>query len=193
MTTVILARHGETDWNRDHRWQGHADPPLNEMGRAQSRELVARLADVQLEAVYSSDLLRALETARAVTTAKGLQVVADPLLREIDVGEWTGLTTDEIKGRFRAGWERNRMGEDGWERGETHPDMSLRIVSAVSRIAGDHPGGQILCVLHGGVIRALLAHAASMPLEAYRRTRRGPENGSVSTIGVEDGTFRRID
>ena len=193
MTTVILTRHGETDWNRDHRWQGHADPSLNELGQAQARELVERLADLPLDAVYSSDLRRARETAEAVAEAKGLQVVTDSLLREIEVGEWTCLTTDEIKARFPAGWERHAAGGDGWERGETHAAMSSRIVSVVSRIAGGHPGEQILCVLHGGVIRALLAHAASMPLDEYRRTRRGPANGSVSRIAVEDGRFRRID
>ena len=193
MTTFLIVRHGQSTWNAEHRWQGLADPPLSELGREQARALAAELRDVPLDAVYASDLQRASETAEAVARAKGLTVVTNPTLREIDVGEWSGLTTDEIKARFPAGWERLSAGGDGWEHGETHAAMSERIVSAVTGIAGAHPGEQILCVLHGGVIRALLARAAGMPLSEYRLTHRGPANGTVSRIAVEDGTFRRID
>ena len=193
MTTILIVRHGESTWNSEHRWQGHADPRLSEFGREQARELAEELRDVRLDAVYASDLRRASETAEVVARTKGLAVVTDPSLREIDVGEWSGLTTDEIKARFPAGWRRQSHGGDGWEQGESHAAMSDRIVAAASRIAAVHPRGQILCILHGGVIRALLAHAAEMPLDDYRRTQRGPANGTVSRIAVEDGAFRRID
>ena len=193
MTTILIVRHGQTDWNRDQRWQGHADPPLNELGRGQASGLAAELGGVPLDAVYASDLRRASETAEIVAGTKGLSVVTDPALREIDVGEWSGLTTDEIKARFPAGWERHSSGGDGWEHGEPHAAMSDRIVIAVAGIAAQHPDGQVLCVLHGGVIRALLARASGMSLVEYRRTARGPANGTVSRIAVEDGAFRRID
>jgi phosphoserine phosphatase len=193
VTTILLARHGETDWNREHRWQGHADPPLNDRGREQAAELARRLAGVRLDAVYSSDLARARETAAIVATAMGLAVVVDPALREIDVGEWRGLTTPEIETRFADGYRRHADGGDGWEHGETHAAMSARSVAAVGRIAEAHPCGDVLCVLHGGVIRALLAHAAGVDLAEYRRTQRAPVNGSVARIAVEDGAFRRID
>src|SRR5438876_6792690 len=100
VTTLILARHGETDWNRDGRCQGHADPPLNERGREQALELAELLADEPIEAVYSSDLRRAHETARIVADRKGLDVIVDPQLRERDVGHWSGLTAAEIEERF---------------------------------------------------------------------------------------------
>jgi probable phosphoglycerate mutase len=190
---MFLVRHGETDWNREHRWQGHADPPLNETGRAQSRELAQRLADVPLAAIYASDLARARETAEVVAEARRLPVVTDPALREIDVGEWCGLTTDEIRARFPVAWERHAAGGDGWERGETHAAMSARIVSAAARIALAHSNRNVLCVLHGGVIRALLARAAGVDLDEYRRTTRGPVNGAVARLAVEGGRFRRID
>jgi probable phosphoglycerate mutase len=193
VTVFLIVRHGQSTWNAEHRWQGLADPPLSELGREQARALAADLRDVSLDAVYASDLQRARDTAEAVAHVKGLAVVTDPALREIDVGEWSGLTADEIKARFPAGWERLTEGGEGWERGETHAAMSERIMSAVSRIAAAHPGEQILCVLHGGVIRALLARAAGMSLTEYRLTQRGPANGTVSRIAVEDGTFRRID
>src|SRR5438876_6692501 len=91
VTTLILARHGETDWNRDGRFQGHADPPLNDRGREQARSLADALADQPIEAIYSSDLRRAHETAQIVAQRQGLEVLVDPDLRERDVGEWSGL------------------------------------------------------------------------------------------------------
>jgi probable phosphoglycerate mutase len=192
-TTILLVRHGETDWNRAGRWQGHADPPLNDRGREQARALVARLADTQLDAIYSSDLARARGTAEIVAAAKGVPVVADAALREIDVGEWSGLTTAEIERRFPGGFRRHLDGGDGWERGETHAVMSARIVSATLRLASAHADETVLCVLHGGVIRALLAHAEGVELGEYRRRVRGPLNGSVAGIAVGGGVFRRID
>jgi broad specificity phosphatase PhoE len=192
-TTILLVRHGETDWNRERRWQGHADPPLNEHGREQARELAARLAGTCLDAVYASDLARARETAEIVAAAKGVAVVVDPALREIDVGEWSGLATAEIERRFPDGYRRHLDGGDGWELGETHAAMSARIVGAVTRLAAAHVDATVLCVLHGGVIRALLAHAQGLDLGEYRRTVRGPVNGAVARIAVGDGVFRRID
>ncbi len=100
MTRLILARHGETDWNRDGIWQGHGDPPLNDLGREQAAGLAERLRDVELDALYSSDLRRALQTAEFVATAKDLDVVALGGLREMDVGSWTGLTLAQIAERF---------------------------------------------------------------------------------------------
>ena len=192
-TTLLLARHGETDWNREQRWQGHADPPLTETGRGQARELARLLAGVPLDAVYSSDLRRARETAVAVAEAHGLGVVVTPRLREIDVGEWSGLTTAEIEARFPAGWARHGAGGDGWEHGETHAAMSARVVGAVSELVQARPGGHVLFVLHGGVIRALLAHAAGIELGEYRRTQRGPVNGGVARIAIGAAGFTRID
>jgi broad specificity phosphatase PhoE len=193
VTIVLLARHGETDWNRDQRWQGHADPGLNAHGRLQAEKLALRLAKVELAAIYSSDLLRARETAEVVARGRGLEVNPEPGLREIDVGEWSGLTMDEIERNFAEGFARHAAGGDGWVRGESHAAMSERVVAAVSRIAAAHAGAQVLCVLHGGAIRALLAHAAGVDLPGYRLSNPGPVNGSVARIAVEAGSFRRID
>jgi probable phosphoglycerate mutase len=193
VATILLARHGETDWNRERRWQGHADPPLNARGRAQARELALALADEPIEGVYASDLSRARETAEIVASARGVGVVVDRALREIDVGEWTGLTTAEIEARYPEGYRWHLDGGDGWARGEPHAEMSARIVEAIGRIAPQDPESQVLCVLHGGVIRALLARAEGVELARYRVTRAGPVNGGLSRIAVQDGAFRRID
>ena len=98
----MLARHGETDWNREGRFQGHADPPLNDTGRAQAERLAAELDHVELSAVYSSPLGRATETARIVAAARGLEPIALDALREVDVGSWQGLTREEIIDKLPA-------------------------------------------------------------------------------------------
>src|SRR5512146_906329 len=89
MTTLLIARHGETDWNREGRWQGWADPPLNDTGRAQARKLAEELSTTAFDAVYSSDLRRAFQTAEILAAPHGIPVVTDAGLREIDVGSWS--------------------------------------------------------------------------------------------------------
>jgi broad specificity phosphatase PhoE len=146
MTTLLLARHGETDWNREGRWQGWADPPLNETGRIQARLLAEQLRETPFDAVYSSDLQRARETAEILAAPHGVPVVTDRDLREIDVGSWSGLTRAEIAERFPDGTRPD---------GETHEQHATRVRGAVTRIARDHPGGRVLIVGHGGTIRSI--------------------------------------
>ena len=193
MTRVLLARHAETDWNAQRRFQGHADPPLNDIGRGQARALAEKLADSVVTAVYSSDLRRATETAKIVAERLGLPVARRVGLREIDVGEWSGLTVDEVVARYPEGYRRHRAGGDGWEQGESHVALSERIVRAVEEIARGHPGETILIVAHGACLRALLAYAEGAELGEFRRTRPAIENGSLATVLVEDGAVRRID
>ena len=164
-TRLVLARHGETDWNRVGRWQGHADPPLNETGRRQAAGLADRLAGNGIVAVYSSDLARARETARAVAHRLGLGVVEDPALREIDVGSWSGLTRAHVAERFPEGYARWLEGEIGHD-GETREQLAERVVGAATTIGGRHAGETVLVVTHGGVIRALRRHAAGDPGDA---------------------------
>jgi probable phosphoglycerate mutase len=193
VTLILLARHGETDWNAGLRWQGHADPPLNEEGRRQAHELAARLAAERLDAIYASDLARSRETAEIVAADTGLGVRVLEALREIDVGEWSGLTTPEIERLYPDGVRRHRAGGDGWEHGETHAAMTKRVIGAVAAIAAEHPAERLLLVGHGGTIRALLAHAEGTELAEFRRTRPAPANGSLAVIAVEDGIFRRLE
>lgn len=161
----MLARHGETEWNRTGRWQGHADPPLNEAGRRQAAGLAERLADDGVAAIYSSDLRRASETARVVAERLRLEVVEDPTLREIDVGSWSGLTRAEVQERYPEGFARWLAGEIGHD-GETREQLTVRVVAAVARIGLTHAGGRVLVVTHGGTIRALRRHVTGDPGEA---------------------------
>jgi broad specificity phosphatase PhoE len=154
VTTILLARHGETDWNLEGRWQGWADPPLNETGRSQARALAEQLRELAFDAVYSSDLRRAFETAEIVVAPHRLTVVADGGLREIDVGSWSGLTRDELEERFPNGERPD---------GETRDAHAARVLAAVERIARAHAGERILLVTHGGTMRALRSHVSDEP------------------------------
>lgn len=177
MTTFILVRHGETDWNRDGIWQGHGDPPLNEVGRRQAVELAERLAGTAIDALYSSDLRRAYETAEIIAAAKGLEITANPDLREIDVGSWSGLTRAQIEERF-PGMER--------QDGEASDAFDARAVGVLRRIASAHDGHQVLVVTHGGVIRALDRHLSGEPRDVLANC------GTVS-FRYEGAAFARID
>src|SRR5438105_5656365 len=141
MSTLVLVRHGETDWNAERRWQGHTDVPLNARGREQARSLAEELADQPIEAIYASDLSRARETAEIVAARLRLPVVVDPDLREIDAGSLEGLTREEIGGR-------------AWD-GEAHQAHGERVLRAVRRIAAAHPAGRVLVVAHGGCLRTV--------------------------------------
>ena len=157
MTTLFVARHGQTDWNREHRWQGWADPPLNAAGCEQAAELGDSLVGRGIEAVVSSDLRRASETAEIAAVRLGLPVVLDARLREVDVGEWSGLTSAEVEARYPEGYRRRREVRTGWEHGEELGAMSERVVSSLLEIAARHPGQRVLVVTHGGPVRATLA------------------------------------
>lgn len=188
MATLLLARHGETDWNAERRWQGHSDIPLNERGREQARALAAELADEPLAAIYSSDLLRAYETAKTVAEHKRMTVIVDQALRETNLGVWEGLTSAEIEQRFPDDWRTWREGGIPSGRGgETPVESRDRIVAAANRIAAAHPGEQVLVVAHGGVLRHLAIHANALPPGG------GFENCHVLRVEYRDGGFRRPD
>ena len=193
MTSVYLARHGQSDWNAAGRWQGHADRPLTALGLRQATELAEELAGVPLDAVYSSDLRRARETAEAVAAPRGLTVVALRELREVDVGSWSGLNRAEAKERFPQEFRRWADGGHGWDDGETYEHMAARVVAAVRRIAAGHPAGTLLVVSHGGPIRALHAVAAGLDVSEHRRLTPVEPNARLSRIAVEDARIARLD
>ncbi len=186
-TTVLLARHGETDWNRERRWQGHADTPLNERGRDQARALAALVRDDPPQPLYASDLRRARETAEILAAGLELPVLLDRRLREVDVGEWSGLTTAEVELRYPDGVERRRSGATGWESGESFDAMSARILAVLAELSLAHAGERVVVVSHGGPMRAVwsAAGAAGDQAPSYG-------NCAVVEIGMRSGRVRRI-
>jgi 2,3-bisphosphoglycerate-dependent phosphoglycerate mutase len=194
VTTIHLARHGETDWNRELRWQGHSDPPLNALGREQARSLAESLAGMRVAAVYASDLLRASETATIVAARLGLPLHLDAALRELDVGSWEGQTLAQLEALHPeavARWEES--GEHGWEGGESHEEMAGRVLEAIRSIAAVHTDEEVLVISHGGPIRALRAFAVGLDYPDDRRSVPRTNNCEVFAIAVEDGTIRGLD
>jgi broad specificity phosphatase PhoE len=192
VTEILLARHGETDWNRESRFQGHADPPLNDRGREQAAELAEALADVELAALYSSPLRRAFETAGLVAARHGLRAVPVDGLREVDVGSWQGLTRDEVERRFPGQFQRWLDYAQGWDDGETYEAMAERVLAVLEELAARHDGERILAMTHGGPIRAALARAEGISHSEARR--RGPVVGNCFLVrfAVSDGSFQRV-
>lgn len=193
MTELLLVRHGETDWNLERRFQGHADPPLNETGRRQAKTLADELAGVRIDAIYTSDLVRARETAEIVAARVGAPVTPVAELREIDVGEWQGLTWPEIEERYPEGvlsWHENGR---GWHAGESYEQLARRVLKALKGIARGHPGARVLIVGHGGTVRAVRAHVERLTVAASRRNSRPIGNCEIFRIRAENGAFRGID
>jgi broad specificity phosphatase PhoE len=183
--TLLLARHGETEWNVERRWQGHAESDLTEAGRAQAIELAARVADMGVSSIYSSDLRRAADTAAIVGQELGLAVQLDASLREVDVGEWSGLTSPEIEARFPAGAARRRAGRTGWDQGETIEAMAARILAALVAIDRRHHGQTVLVVTHGGPIREMRRAGGAAGADWQR-----VPNCALDEFAVRDGGIR---
>jgi broad specificity phosphatase PhoE len=157
VTRLLLIRHAESVWNAEKRWQGRADPPLSETGRNEA----ARAADAlrgQVDLAFASPQVRAYETARIIASALGLpDVETDEALCEVDVGEFSGLTIEEVEAKFPeelAAW-RSRDLDVTAPGGESRREMLERVRPALLRIAATHSGSRVLVVTHGGVIGSL--------------------------------------
>jgi 2,3-bisphosphoglycerate-dependent phosphoglycerate mutase len=175
VTRILLIRHAETDWNREARLQGHTDIPLNAVGLGQAARLGEALRGEPLDAVFSSPLQRAWQTASAVAAATGAPLTAEPGLQERGFGVFEGLNTAELEARFPAELLRWRAREPAFAApgGETLQDFYGRCVAAAERCVAAHAGGSIALVAHGGVLDSLYRAATRQPLEAPRSWRLG--------------------
>ncbi|MFN2593302.1 MAG: histidine phosphatase family protein [Actinomycetota bacterium] len=187
LTTIYLVRHGATEWNRTKRAQGQADVPLNDDGKLQALRAGEDFSSIQLDAVYSSDLERARDTAWAIANPHSLEVKEDPRFREIEQGHWTGLPTEEIRERWPDLWgpARHYSTRPG---GESPAEVRARALEGIADVVRAHPGGTVLIVSHGGTIRWLGAEA--LGYDDHRSARiRGLGNGqAVSICGrITDG------
>jgi broad specificity phosphatase PhoE len=159
VTRLFLARHGETDWNRQGRWQGQENVPLNAAGREQAMALSASLKKEPLAAVYSSTLRRAIETAQVVAAQHKLNVCRDERLNEINLGDWEGLTRKEIKTRYPElleQWEADPYGVKP-PNGESIAEVERRVIAVLQEIALAYPGETVCLIGHkvtNGIIRS---------------------------------------
>jgi broad specificity phosphatase PhoE len=190
VSTLLLVRHAETDWNRDRRWQGHSDPPLNATGRRQARELAERLERGGLRAIYSSDSERARQTAEIVGSRLGLAVKTDPRLREVSFGEWEGLTRRQIKQRHADDFARWEAAERPLPPGiEPDEAMAERVLAALREVAAANPDGRVLVVTSGGPIRAVEAHLRGIEQISARRLLGTVSNCGLVELAIRDGNL----
>jgi broad specificity phosphatase PhoE len=192
VTTLLLVRHGETDWNRDGRWQGHSDTHLNDAGREQAARVAEELDGVDV--AYSSDLARARETADIVARRLGLDVHVDERLRERGFGAWEGKTAPEIELEFRDAHARWLAGEGpGAEDAEPFLDFATRVQRFVEDVLTRHPDETVLIVAHGGSIRVIHALASGLDYVRDHRSIPGVPNCTVARYAARDGKLAPID
>ncbi|MGI4847183.1 MAG: histidine phosphatase family protein [Janthinobacterium lividum] len=174
MTEIILVRHGETDWNAARRLQGHTDIALNARGRQQAAALAAALSAEAFDAIYSSDLERAHDTAQAVASTRNMTVTTKAGLRERCYGGFEGVLHQELPILFPDAYaaflrrDVDARYPDSERRAETLREFFDRCVETVSRLAQAHCGQKILVVAHGGVLECLYRAARKIDLQAPR-------------------------
>ena len=171
MTQLLFIRHGETDWNAQQRFQGQIDVPLNAMGRAQAARLGQRLASEAHDALFSSDLTRAQETAAPLAAAWGQAPTLVPGLREQSFGVLEGLDVPTIKERHPDLWQAwlQHRGDFALPGGESLHQFHSRVMDAVRNLAHSGAGQRLVIVTHGGVLDMLWRTARGEPLDGLRQ------------------------
>lgn len=192
-TTVLLVRHGETDWNGLHRMQGRSDIPLNARGRKQAGFAAEALADAPIDVIYTSPLRRARETAEIIRGKRKIPLFDESGLIEISLGRWEGLTPDQIDRIFPGKYDewRSTPGEVYIAGGENFPQVQKRAVASYKRIVGENRGNTVLLVSHMGCLSTILLYVSGLPLDDMWK--HPLVNCSVSEILVPpDGTAQVV-
>ena len=192
-TRICLVRHGETDWNVEVRLQGHEDIPLNTQGIAQAKATAAALQGKRFAAMYSSDLGRAVETARFISESLHLQPRYDERLRERHFGGLQGLTREDAEAKYPGLNSRIRAREVDLQppgSGETLLVFSARVTEALEDIAEAHPGEDVLVVSHGGCLDIMYRRATGKPLAAARDF--PLSNAALNWISHTQGVWRML-
>lgn len=166
MVKILFTRHGETLWNVEKRCQGQTDIELNNRGLSQAKVLAQRLKNYSLDAIYSSDLIRAYNTAEEIKSIKDNEIPLhkEPLLREFHFGKWEGLTNEEIKTNYGELLNKRALRPDvDIPDGEKYSDLVERCKSFVEKCYENHNGQTVLAVTHSVFIKALLHHYLQLP------------------------------
>jgi probable phosphoglycerate mutase len=191
-TQVLFIRHGETDWNRIKRIQGHIDIPLAVTGLEQAAQLAQRLsleskAGATLDAVYTSDLVRAQQTAKPFADALGLSLHLNVGLRERWYGDFQGHDSDEIRAKYPseyAVWQSHNP-DFTPPGGESQRAFSQRVLRTIEPVVAAHPNGRIACVAHGGVLDCIYRFVRGLPLDVPREW--PLLNSSINVVDFENG------
>jgi probable phosphoglycerate mutase len=172
VTRLIIWRHGNTDWNAGHRVQGQTDVPLNDLGRQQAADAAELLVRFSPDAIMSSDLRRAADTAAALSAVTGRPVELDERLRERYFGDWQGLTMAEVAETRPQEYTRWQAGESVGGDVETLDDLGKRVAEAFLAAADlAPPGGAVVVATHGAAARQGIGHLLGWPQEQLRTLR----------------------
>jgi len=183
-TRLCIVRHGETAWNAEHRVQGQLDVPLNVIGQAQALATSKVLAQEKFDAIYSSDLVRARQTAQPVASFLAKEILLEKDLRERHYGIFERLTYAEVKERYPEDYARFAAHdpEYAFRSGESLRNFSARSISIINKIVNAHPNENILVFTHGGVLDMLYRDISGLPLSAPRDF--GIPNAGLNRIEV---------
>ena len=191
---IVLVRHGESHGNRDRIFVGHGPGGLTERGHRQAEAVAAALADRKIDAIYSSDLPRAMATAKPLCTARSLEPILDTRIRERDVGAYTGLSFQQVKDSDPEGW-RALLARDPEHRppaGESHRDCGVRVATFLDELFAGTEGGHVVVFSHGVAINHMLRHALGIAATTSR-TFFQVDNCSIHHLmRHRDGSFRVI-
>ncbi len=171
MTRFCLIRHGQTDWNLEGRYQGQSDVALNSVGKTQAHTLARQLSGQSFSAIFSSDLIRARETADILAAVLKAPVNVDPRLREINQGEWEGQLVEVLRAKYNGLWEMRTTDPTGMRApgGETVSEVAARMYAAMDDIANQFPEGAVLITSHGFALATVICKVKGMDLgQAYR-------------------------
>lgn len=169
-TRVCIIRHGETDWNKEGRIQGQIDIPLNETGRAQALAMAYNSAHFQFSAVFSSDLARAMETAKALAQRENLEITALQQLRERHYGIFQGVTKTEAPDQYPEAYAlyQARDLQYNFETGESLTTFAQRVLNIFNWLVKHHSNQQIAVICHAGLLDVMYRHATGRPLHTER-------------------------
>ena len=170
-TEIILIRHGETEWNSQKRMQGHSNSDLSEVGRGQIQALGELMKNVSFDHIYSSDSLRARQTAEAITQYSGHTLQFDQRIREKNLGVFEGLTSTEAKERHPEIYRLFKTAGANYviDEGESTQQLLERALEFIEEIRLRHPQERVVMVTHGGVVRVLMKHALGLSIDSPTR------------------------
>jgi len=184
---LLLVRHGETAGNREKLFFGSTDYPLNENGRNQAKMAAEKIKPFPPTVIYTSPLLRAVQTARCIGEYLGLSVIVKDGLREMDFGLWEGLAYQQIQEKFPIKWQ--DWSRDWWgvkvPGGESTCEMCMRVGKAVEEIIQKHANEQVVIVSHHGCIRWIISHLLGFGKDGYWRFRIEP--GGIARLQITEG------
>lgn len=194
MVYFIIIRHGYSTGNKEKRFSGQMDVPLDNIGLSQAKSIAEYIIEnFKVDSIYSSDLCRAYETVKPIADALELPIHRCKKLREVDVGKWQGMLIEDVKKEFPESFElyRQNPGISQFDGGESYADVMIRGKLAFEKIAEENEGKTVVVATHGGVIRTLRASWNNIPAERIKDIPHVP-NGSVTIAEYDKGNINWI-